>query len=111
MDQQDQDDRRWVSPRVPYHQYFTREVEGESRIRGRGGLYSHARVRVYHRGEVTAKEPARHHVIARALAGNPETVPVALCATGTQDDPTSIPWSVENMALPPLARVAGKPSE
>ena len=44
----------------------------------------------------------------RALAENPETIRVALCAAGALGDPTSIPWLIEQMAVPALARVAGE---
>jgi uncharacterized protein (TIGR02270 family) len=48
------------------------------------------------------------HRWIRALAENPETIRVALCAAGALGDPTSIPWLIENMAVPALARVAGE---
>ena len=48
------------------------------------------------------------HPWIRALAENPETIRVALCAAGALGDPTSIPWLIESMAAPTLARVAGE---
>ena len=50
---------------------------------------------------------AAHHWI-RELAENPETIRVAVCAAGALGDPTSIPWLIEQMAVPVLARVAGE---
>jgi uncharacterized protein (TIGR02270 family) len=48
------------------------------------------------------------HRWIRALAENPETIRVALCAAGAVGDPTTIPWLIEQMAAPALARVAGE---
>jgi len=48
------------------------------------------------------------HRWIRTLAENPETLRVALYAAGALGDPTSIPWLIENMAVPALARVAGE---
>jgi uncharacterized protein (TIGR02270 family) len=42
------------------------------------------------------------------LAENPEMIRGALCAAGAVGDPTSIPWLIENMAVPAVARVAGE---
>ena len=48
------------------------------------------------------------HRWVRVLAGNSETIRVALCAAGALGDPTSIPWLIEQMAVSVLARVAGE---
>jgi uncharacterized protein (TIGR02270 family) len=50
---------------------------------------------------------AAHRWIS-SLAGNPDTFRGALCAAGALGDPTSIPWLIENMAVPASARVAGE---
>jgi uncharacterized protein (TIGR02270 family) len=50
------------------------------------------------------------HRWIRALAENSETMRGALCAAGALGDPTSIPWLIEQMAVPALARVAGESS-
>ena len=48
------------------------------------------------------------HRWMRTLAENPETIRGALCAAGALGDPTSIPWVIEQMTAPTLARVAGE---
>lgn len=48
------------------------------------------------------------HRWIKVLSENPETIPVAVCAAGALGDPTLIPWLIENMAVPALARVAGE---
>ncbi len=48
------------------------------------------------------------HRWINVLAENPEMIRGALCAAGALGDPTSIPWLIENMAAPMLARVAGE---
>lgn len=48
------------------------------------------------------------HRWIRTLAENHETLSVALCAAGALGDPTSVPWLIENMAVPALACVAGE---
>ena len=48
------------------------------------------------------------HRWIKVLAENPETIRGALCAAGALGDPTSIPWLIEQMAVPSLARVAGE---
>ena len=48
------------------------------------------------------------HRWIKALAEIPETTRVAVCASGALGDPTSIPWLIESMAVPALARVAGE---
>jgi uncharacterized protein (TIGR02270 family) len=48
------------------------------------------------------------HRWIKVLAENPETIRGALCAAGALGDPTSIPWLIEQMTVPVLARVAGE---
>ena len=48
------------------------------------------------------------HRWIKVLAENPEAIRVALCAAGALGDPTSIPWLIEQMTAPALARVAGE---
>ena len=48
------------------------------------------------------------HRWIKVLAENSETIRVALCAAGALGDPTSIPWLIEQMAVPKSARVAGE---
>ena len=48
------------------------------------------------------------HRWIKVLAENSETIRGALCAAGALGDPTSIPWLIENMDVPVMARVAGE---
>jgi uncharacterized protein (TIGR02270 family) len=48
------------------------------------------------------------HAWQQALAHNQDTARLAVIGAGTIGDPVSIPWLVEQMTIPPLARVAGE---
>jgi uncharacterized protein (TIGR02270 family) len=42
------------------------------------------------------------------LAHNPDTMRLAVIGAGVMGDPVSLPWLIEQMTMPPLARVAGE---
>jgi uncharacterized protein (TIGR02270 family) len=44
----------------------------------------------------------------QTLARNPDTMRVAIIGAGVIGDPVSIPWLIEQMTIPALARVAGE---
>ncbi|MCK6499019.1 MAG: TIGR02270 family protein, partial [Nitrospira sp.] len=48
------------------------------------------------------------HEWQRELAGRPETLRMAVQALGVIGDPAGIPWLIERMAKPEVARVAGE---
>src|SRR5574340_645416 len=48
------------------------------------------------------------HDWQRELAGRPETIRMAVQAVGVIGDPVGIPWLIEQMAKPDVARVAGE---
>jgi uncharacterized protein (TIGR02270 family) len=48
------------------------------------------------------------HAWRQALAHNPDTMRLAIIGAGVVGDPVSIPWLIEQMTIPELARVAGE---
>jgi uncharacterized protein (TIGR02270 family) len=48
------------------------------------------------------------HAWLKTLASNPATLRLAAQAAGTIGDPANIPWLIQLMAIPELARVAGE---
>jgi uncharacterized protein (TIGR02270 family) len=48
------------------------------------------------------------HFWQHALAKNPKTSRLAVIAAGVMGDSVLIPWLIEQMSIPPLARVAGE---
>jgi uncharacterized protein (TIGR02270 family) len=48
------------------------------------------------------------HAWRQALAHNPDTTRLAVIGVGAIGDPVSLPWLIEQMTIPPLARVAGE---
>jgi len=51
---------------------------------------------------------ATAHSWQQHLARNPPTARLAVIAVGVIGDPSQIPWLIEQMSTPPLARVAGE---
>jgi uncharacterized protein (TIGR02270 family) len=48
------------------------------------------------------------HAWRQALAHNPDTMRLAIIGAGVVGDPASIPWLIEQTAIPEMARVAGE---
>jgi len=48
------------------------------------------------------------HNWQKELAQNPDTIRLALTGAGVIGDPVSIPWLIDHMAVPELARIAGE---
>jgi uncharacterized protein (TIGR02270 family) len=48
------------------------------------------------------------HAWQQDLARNPDTARLAVIGAGVMGDPVSIPWLIEQMTIPTLARVAGE---
>ena len=51
---------------------------------------------------------ATAHSWQRQLARHPQTMRSAAIAAGIIGDPSEVPWLIEQMSIPPLARVAGE---
>src|SRR5207237_4946666 len=51
---------------------------------------------------------AAAHAWRQALAHNPDSMRLAVIGAGVVGDPVSIPWLIEQTAIPELARVAGE---
>ncbi len=66
------------------------------------------------RGEEAVKTTGRcmdlhsAHAWRKELAGNPSTLRLATICAGAMGDPASVPWLIEQMQIPELARVAGE---
>jgi uncharacterized protein (TIGR02270 family) len=48
------------------------------------------------------------HAWLKTLASNPATLRLAVQAAGTMGDPANVPWLIQQMAFPEVARVAGE---
>lgn len=53
-------------------------------------------------------EPATAHSWLQQLAGSPQTIRLAVMGAGAIGDPFLIPWLMEQMKTPELARIAGE---